>query len=1196
MNPEIPKPSESNSDLITEIWERTDHLHELLFEPQTDLNFEEINEKIKNLSTLITDSSLADNKKAELMEEIKTFNGRKTLLRGPEVKENDVIGTKTTEVDNGDSSTPTEELVEPVINPISDPKNNKGWMFTDGETMGIKKNVDVNKPISQEISESENNIHPNIVEPLPNTEDLEKKFLDIIQELNDDNNKPIHKEDVADSITRLNNLWNETEKLPLPKNEKGALLSNIGKVIDKVYAQIDHLPNSIAPLEKKVDLELGDEIEKIKKSRLEKDSDTSKLPFNDIRGIDNETPIPESAELDISKHIQLDSVGDFKYNPFTKITPEELEDIKENLAQETTSGYLLYRIEDMEKRANEVKQAIEALPEDKKEKVKYTLNTFGYQIDKWKNEKIASILEKSAFTLSDPDKNGGELRDQGTLTRFLHGLAKGRRLKAEQTENTIKNIQTGKTGLLAQAGNLGRPIGTALKVGRILGDFNIANPLRHVMLIASTAEEISRGAKEARLSSDAVLRKQVERNNGLRWHEKETIRKIGHEEGKTEEEIEAEILIQDTAQETQTNLDNTLYGSLTRKMRSYDELKNNRKRLQKVASGIAKNSKKIRGRSEEDSLKASDLNTFDNARLLLSGTAQGIAQWQNKFWLDRVQKKLNRIEGSSLSIEKKEIRKQKLFASYENKLKDMERMMSGYGAIDTLAMTARNVENASKAVVISMMADSLYKAGKYAYEHEMFGFMDWAEKIIDEEKNTPEDLESDVLPINPSYTEPIKISLVDSEKILEPETIKKSRFSLFENTGASVIEDPQGKISVTYDIGKNGDFNSLDQALRRVVIQAYNEQTPTVFDKVEAARLENTLANVREILQGQTINGITPLQIKESAQLVDGNLIISDYNKFEQDILKPLFKRATEKIDQDSPIIKYSQATNESVWQEMLADKNGSKTISIEPSFSKEVTPPDNLPSEFTENKIETTNTPIEKAILSGSEPAEKLEQTEIKTQTSNLLDKVSSDIETRFRLPEKFADQIVTAGIANEIPGLDREGNILKNSKFDTFVKLFNGDGVVLMTDSFGDLDKNQLLIFTDIVEKTQNPNAILSALDITRNLNWDSNQEMKLARAFVNPEKINLWQEVFGKNMVPENAKVNIDGTKLSLHKVGGMGGALSIDFANQKITLGRLLKPGGNGWATDSARFFHFSPASQNTFGIALNKALQTVRQAK
>ena len=1162
MSSEIPKTPESNKDLVDEIWKREDRLHGLLFGSQTNLDFEEIDKEIEILSNLVDNSTLTHEEKGNFTDEIKTLTSRRNLLKGPEVKESNVIDEETSETENGDQHIITEKLIEPAINSNPD---NKGWMFTNGENLKSKNSDEVSTTTPKDI---ENIITPDTTkESLPNAENIEKKFLDIIQELNNENNKPIYKEDADDSINKLNNLWNETEQLNLPENEKNTLLSNIGKVIDKVYEQIEHLPYRVAPLEKEVELELSDEIEKIKQENLEKDNDISKLPFNNTDDIDNKTPASDSTGLDLSTDIQLKSVEDFKYNsfvgdtseqlksvedfkynPFISATPEELVEIKESLAQETTSGYLLYEIEDMEKRVNKVKQIIEALPEDKKEKTIYTLNTLGYQIDKWKNNKIADLLEKSASTLTDPNKGEKELRDQSTLTRFLHGLAKGRRLKAEQTENTIKNIQAGKTGLLAQAGNLGRPIGTALKVGRILGDFNIANPLRHVMLIASTTEEISRGAKEARLSSDSVLRKKADRNNGLKWHEKEALRKKGQEEGKTEEEIEKEILTQETARETEANLDDTLYGSLTRKMRGYDELKDSRKKLQKVARSISKGNK--------------DINKLDEARLMLSGMTQGVAQWQNKFWLDRVQKKLNRIEGSSLSIEKKETRKQKLFASYENKLKDMERMMSGYGAIDTLAMTARNVENASKAVVIGMMADSLYKAGKYAYENDMFGFMDWAEKIIEEEKNTPDDLESDVLPINPTYTEPIKVSLADSEKIVEPETIKKSRFSLFENTGATVIEDPQGKVSVTYEIGKTGDFNSLDQALRRVVMQAYDDQTPNIFDKVEAARLENTLANVREILQGQTINGITPLQIKESAQLVDGNLVISDYNKFEQEILKPLFKRAAEKIDQDSPIIKYSQATNESMWQEMLGEKNGSKIVAIEPSFAKEVTPPENLPSEFTNNEIKRTNVPVEKNILNGSEPIEDLKHVEIKTPTPSLLDQASSAIQTRFRLPEESADKIVNT----------------------------------LMIDSKGNLDQNQLQIFNDIANRTQNPDAVFSALDITRSLNWDSGQEMKLARAFVNPEKINLWQDVFGKDMVPENAKVKIDGTKMSLHKVGGMGGALSIDFAEQKITLGRLLRPGGNGWATDSARFFHFSPSSQNTFGEALSKATQAVRQAK
>ena len=901
-------------------------------------------------------------------------------------------------------------------------------------------------------------------------------------------------------------------------------------------------------------------------------------PFTEADLNKNTETIPETENLDLSDHIAVETT---KKEP---LPPEIIEEIKEDLA----SSGLIENIEKVASRAEEVMAEIESLPDDKKEKVIYGLNTLGYRIDKWKNEKIANILEKSATKLKDPNKNREELRKQDTLTRFLHGLASGRRQKVEQVEKTIDDIQNKQGGLLTSVGNIGRPVGTALKIGRILNDVGAGTPLRSVMLIASGVEEVSRGAKEARLESDAVLRKERERRTGLKWHEKETLRGQDY----NEEEINS------MSEKIESSLDNTLHGSLTRKMRSYDELKEKRQRLQRVARGISKGNK--------------DINKLDEARLMFSGIAQGVAQWQNKFWLDRVQKKLTNIEkNESLTNTQKDQKKEKLFASYENKLTEMERMISGYGTIDVLAMAAKNVETASKGVVLAMMADTLYKTGAHVYNFAL-DKSEYFEGILEQDKNTPDDLEPDVLPEGPirypadkgTESDPISNIIKDitgqeSSDDVPPipyrpdanlEDIKDkapiSRLALFENTGADVITDPYGKVSVVYEVGHNGDFKTLDQTLRRVVMQAYEDKTPDSFDKVEAARLENVLANIREVIVNKhAIAGLNPNTVGEYVKFSDGKLVISDYDKFNRDVFKPLLERATEKIDQDSPIIKYTQATGEGAWQQMLADKYGIKESIVESNFynQKIETPPEATATEA----ISKDTSVLEKQMI------EKAPQESIGISEATNLNHTASVLHEKYNFPRHLADAISRYEKDFNITGLTENGNITPGSKFDVLVNLLNGERSILLTDAKGNLDTNQLVIFNSLVENSNNPKAILSALDITRSLNWTPDGELKLAQALVNPDRPALWQALLGRDIAPDNIKVKIDGTKLSLHKIGGLQGSLMIDFATKKVSVGRLL--GLDGWKTDSARFFGYTP-NEDTFEGALSKALNVVRQAK
>ncbi|MEX0910226.1 MAG: hypothetical protein WDZ73_00525, partial [Candidatus Paceibacterota bacterium] len=206
-------------------------------------------------------------------------------------------------------------------------------------------------------------------------------------------------------------------------------------------------------------------------------------PFKDA-DLDKSPELAPEPNLDLSSYIEnkdeetpYEAEENLVEKLDTDLPPEIFTEITENLA----SDGLIEDIEKVEARAKQVMADIESLPDNNKEKIIYGLNTLGYRFDKRKNEIIANILDQSVVKLSG-QAAGTNLRDQSTLTRFLHGLALGRHYKAEQAEKTIARITQNKGGLLTSAGNIGRPVGTVIKIGLILNDIGAGAPLRSVML------------------------------------------------------------------------------------------------------------------------------------------------------------------------------------------------------------------------------------------------------------------------------------------------------------------------------------------------------------------------------------------------------------------------------------------------------------------------------------------------------------------------------------------------------------------------------------------------------------------------------------------------------------------------------------------------------------------------------------------
>lgn len=174
--------------------------------------------------------------------------------------------------------------------------------------------------------------------------------------------------------------------------------------------------------------------------------------------------------------------------------------------------------------------------------------------------------------------------------------------------------------------------------------------------------------------------------------------------------------------------------------------------------------------------------------------------------------------------------------------------------------------------------------------------------------------------VAPETEEAVKIT--SEGDIITPETPENfaQAHSLLREQGF-VSDAVEGKVQVAATIGKEGDFRYLDQALRRLFVQEYDLGEKNVFSALDAAKIENSLANFRELLLGNKIADFNAEDIKAFAQFDGKTLRITDYEAFAKFAKENLFTRADELIDENSNALAYVNNTGRGVWQEMMDQK-----------------------------------------------------------------------------------------------------------------------------------------------------------------------------------------------------------------------------------------------------------------------------------
>jgi hypothetical protein len=137
----------------------------------------------------------------------------------------------------------------------------------------------------------------------------------------------------------------------------------------------------------------------------------------------------------------------------------------------------------------------------------------------------------------------------------------------------------------------------------------------------------------------------------------------------------------------------------------------------------------------------------------------------------------------------------------------------------------------------------------------------------------------------------------------------------------SAVPHQPPPIHAEVSFGSHGDYQHIDQYLRRLAVSSMDKASlhgHGTFDHIDAARVENVVANIRNALLNKEDTVLAPGQasLEGIAHLEGNKLIIDDYVQFYK-LSHTLFGHAEQIITEQSGALHYIDNTAHSVWQKM---------------------------------------------------------------------------------------------------------------------------------------------------------------------------------------------------------------------------------------------------------------------------------------
>lgn len=327
---------------------------------------------------------------------------------------------------------------------------------------------------------------------------------------------------------------------------------------------------------------------------------------------------------------------------------------------------------------------IAGMPDADKEKLGLGLSIIGYRVEKMKDNFFVNTLNLSLAVWGDK---------RGTTGRFITELKNSFVRDAEEAEKKGLAIQKGENkSKFRQVGNVGMLTGNVLKYGRIVADVtgaSIANPLRYVMMGGMITARAAEAGKEARFKSDKLLEKTQIQDAEVAAEEAWKI--YENAGGKVGDAIEENgVLKYEDGGVTNVSTEALKNAYLMEMPADIQERLEDSTEAYNFVGAIMRKQIGVRLNRLQKKIEWIGFNKWDKDAITEDGKKGAYIQ--------------------SLSPEQIEIEKQKLLESWKKELMDYDRMITRYGTVDQLAMTAKYAQTAGKAVVLGMQIETAYKS------------------------------------------------------------------------------------------------------------------------------------------------------------------------------------------------------------------------------------------------------------------------------------------------------------------------------------------------------------------------------------------------------------------------------------------------------------------------------------------------------
>jgi len=784
-----------------------------------------------------------------------------------------------------------------------------------------------------------------------------------------------------------------------------------------------------------------------------------------------------------------------------------------------------------------IEEEFENLSPEEQEEVKMAWRDIGFIMREKKGELLSAAFRKLAS-------------DNNPVGRFIGEVANTYSRDADQARDQIESAhQTrssggigGKSWDVAKSGMA--LVGEATKWGRTVAEITGTGFLLPYRAVMAGTQIVGRGAdagKEMRLSGKEMVKSD---GSFAQWI-REGLRDDKGKEGLNNDEKE---FIDSINGYSDKQIDN-----LVKQVINENTIIDTAKRLH----------------PEQSDRIINQWDKFRNPKAYYNLTTR-LARWNINKSVDKINEKISAIDQSdSLSLIEKRKQKNEILRDYSYCIRDIDRMVDDAGKVDTTSYILKQANRASKVAIFALAAETLAVSAYNIYKlFEDSGSLSegvpisakdgsQADKLpLSSPTLAPESPTSSSSPVGETVPtasgtvpEVSPIPATPEAPKINPLDAFKASHALYEKTGAEMTEGANG-IKVEYEIGAKGDFNTLDQALRRVVVQEFNVGTDGKFDALEATRAENSLANLRVLLEGKSVGGMNPEELKGIAEFKGGKLTITDYDKFNEFLNDKLFSRAEANITTANVATGYGE-TSAAKWQEMLDQRGDNAKVDFGTTEQASVAP-----------KAEVTPSP---AVESAPKApvTESVSSVEVKPEL-NVAPLESIETKTTESISDYLGDTMgkFDDGDPEKLVSTLTEAN-LDVADWHTIEKVI-GPNIDLLRDADGTFSAEQMTKAMELIRPGEVSDAkIRMVLEVMHTMDFKHvNEEKALIAAIVDYKKgseasIHHLEKIFGVGE-SRNASVSLNEKKgiMTFSGIGKDKFDGSINFHDGKIKVGKFV----------------------------------------